>query len=212
MSGEFPSNSKSSRPQGPANEEKKVESVVTSKVERRKKPLMKRIAEIFIGGDSKSVLQYVVMEVLVPQAKEMVTEAASQGFERMIYGESRPARRSYGHPRSSGPTNYSRYAVRGNNPLGRAGAPDGRPVGERRGQDVDDILLASRPEADLVLERLYDLLEKYGTVSVSDLYSLVGLSGSYVDQKWGWTELQGAQVRRVREGYIVELPRPVAID
>lgn len=217
MTAEFPGNSKMPRPQTPdAEQEKKVESVVTNEVKKQKKSLGRRFLDIFIGGDSKSVVQYVFMEVLVPQAKDMITEAASQGFERMIYGDSRSPRNH--RPRnaagySGGPTNYTRYAVRGNNPIGRLGSDDRRPaVHQPRTQNVDDILLATRVEAETVLDRLYDLLKEYETASVADLYSLVGLSSSYTDQKWGWVDLHGSQIRRVRDGYILDLPKVVSLD
>lgn len=213
MTGEFPGNSKMPRPQTPVPEEKNVESVVTNSVEKRKKSLFKRFTEIFIGGDSKSVVHYVVMEVLVPQAKDMMSEAVSSGFERMIYGESSPGRRRGSGSRPSGsPTPYNRYAVRGNNPIGRAGSGDHRPIAEARTQRVDDILLATRVEAETVLDRLYDLLKEYESASVADLNSLVGLSSNYTDQKWGWMDLHGSQVRRVRDGYILELPKIVSLD
>ena len=215
MTAEFPGNSKLPRPQAPAAEEKKVESVVTNNVEKRKKSLFRRFTDIFIGGDSKSVIQYIFTEVIIPQAKETITEAASSGFERLIYGDNhqsrgyrRPSRTGY----TQGPTNYTRYAVRGNNPIGRPSGESHRPVHQARTQSVDDILLATRIEAETVLERLYDLLKEYESASVADLYSLVGLSSSYVDQKWGWTELHGSQVRRVRDGYILELPKTVSLD
>lgn len=213
MSAEFPGNSKMPRAHAPAAEQdKKVESVVTNDVEKRKKSLFKRFTQIFIGGDSKTVLQYVFSEVLIPQAKDMITEAASSGFERLIYGESRPNRRGGSYSNPARPTNYTRYAVRGNNPLGRQGNDDRRPVASPRTQSVDDILLATRIEAETVLDRLYDLLKEYETASVADLYSLIGLSSSYTDQKWGWTDLHGSNVRRVRDGYILELPKTVALD
>jgi hypothetical protein len=215
MSADFPSNSKMPRPQNPAAEqEKKVESVVTNDVETRKKSLFRRFVNVFIGGDSKSVVHYVVSEVLVPQAKDMITEAASQGFERFIYGESRTPRRHGGSGRPGGPqpVQYNRYAVRGNNPIGRAGTEDRRPTAQPRSQSIDDILLATRVEAETVLDRLYDLLKEYECASVADLYSLVGLSSSYTDQKWGWTDLHGSQVRRVRDGYILELPKTTSLD
>lgn len=216
MTTEFPGNSKIPRPQAAEPErEKKVESVVTNEVTTRKKSLLKRIAGIFIGGDSRSVVNYVLMDVLVPQAKEMLAEATSQGIERMIYGESRPGhRRGYSARPGGGPTTpYNRYAVRGNNPLGRAGAPDGRPLAEARSQDVDDLLFATRPEAELTLERMYDMLREYESVSVADLNSLVGRSSGYTDQKWGWTNLSGCRIFRERNrGYVLELPRVIPID
>lgn len=219
MTTEFPGNSKRPRPQDPEPErEKKIESVVTNPVESRKKPLFKRFTQIFIGGDSKSVLNYVLMDVVVPQLKEVLAESTSQGIERMIYGESRPGhRRGYSARPGGGPsTPYNRYAVRGNNPLGRAGADDRRPMAESRTQDVDDLLFATMIEAETTLDRMYDMLRDYETVSVADLNSLIGRSSSYTDQKWGWTNLQGSRIYKNlggrNRGYVLELPRVVAID
>jgi len=207
-SSEFPSNSKN--PQG--NDPKKIEQVVTGEVVSRKKSLGRRFKEVFVSGDSKSVVQYVLMDVLLPQAKDMITEAASQGIERLIYGDSHRSRRGSRPGGGPGPVNYNRYAVRGNNPIGRSEREDRRPTAEPRTHGIDDILLATRVEAETVLDRMYDLLREYETASVSDLYSLIGWSSTYVDQKWGWTDLQGSLVRRVREGYILELPKPQSLD
>jgi hypothetical protein len=209
---EFPSNSKNPQTPNPAPE-KVVEQVVSGEATSRKKPLGRRFREVFIGGDTKSVISYVFSDVLMPQAKEMFVEAVSSGFERLIYGDSRPGRRSGVRPPTGpGPTNYTRYAVRGNNPIGRQGHEDRRPTVSVRTQDVDEILLATRVEAETVIDRMYDLLRDYETVTVADLHSLVGLTSTYTDRKWGWTDLQGSDVRRVRDGYILVLPKTVALD
>lgn len=211
---EFPSNSKNSQPPKPATPEKVVEQVVTGEAASRKKPLGRRLREVFIGGDTKSVVSYVITDVLVPQAKDMLSEAVSSGFERLIYGDaSRPNRRYGGRPPTGpGPTNYTRYGMRGNNPIGRQGQEDRRPTASVRMQDIDDILLATRVEAETVVDRMYDLLRDYETVSVADLYSLIGWTPQYTHQKWGWTDLQGTDVRRVRDGYILILPKTISLD
>jgi hypothetical protein len=214
---EFPGNSKSPRPQASEPKvEKNIESVVTNEVTTRKKSLLKRFTNVFIGGDSKSVINYVLMDVVVPQIREMLAEGASQAIERTIYGEARPGHRRGGPSRNvgGGPTPYNRYAVRGNNPLGRAGAVDARPVHELQGHDVDDLLFATRIEAETTLERMYDMLKEYETVSVADLNSLIGRSSSYTDQKWGWTNLHGCRIfpERDRRTYVLELPKVVPID
>jgi len=208
---DFPSNSKSQPPKSATD--KGVEQVVTSEAASRKKSLGRRLRDLFIGGDSKSVVNYVVMEVLIPQAKDMLAEAASTGFERLIYGESRP-RRPYGsRPNvTPGPTNYTRYADRGNNPIGRHGVAERQPNAALRTQNIDDILLATRVEADAVVDRMYDILDNYESVSVADLHGLLGWSSNYTDQKWGWTDLHGTVVRRAREGYIIDLPTTTALD
>lgn len=211
-SSEFPGNSKTPRPPQPRENEKKIEQVVSGEVSTRKKSLGKRIKEIFIGGDSRSVLNYVVMDVLVPQAKDMITEAASQGFEKLIYGESRPTRRFGSGRGPTNYTNYSRYATRGNNPIGRVEREERVPNAQLRSHGIDDILLATRVEAETVIDRMYDLLREYKTVSIADLYALIGVTSTYVDQNWGWTDLHGAGVQRVREGYVLNLPRPQPLD
>lgn len=209
---EFPSNSRNPQRSPPAD--KNIEPVVSGEVSSRKKPLGRRLREVFIGGDTKSVVNYVIVDVLIPQAKDMLSEAVTQGFERLIYGDSRPSRRFHSAGRAGAqPVQYNRYAVRGNNPLGRVGGEDRRPTASARSsQPLDDILLATRIEAETVLDRMYDLLREYDMVSVSDLYSLLGLSSTYIDQKWGWTNLQSSDIRRVRDGYILILPKTISLD
>ena len=207
----FPSNSKSPR-QEP---ERVVEQVVQDPAKKRKKSIGRQFREVFIGGDTRSVVHYVIFDILVPQAKDMMADAASSGFEKLIFGENRPANRRFGsRPTQTNYTNYAnRYAVRGNNPVGRAERdPQGRPPATPQGHPMDDILLASRAEADEIIGRMYDLLAKYETVSVADLYAMVGWSSTHIDYKWGWNNLTGTDTSRVRDGYILVLPRPIPLD
>ena len=59
-----------------------------------------------------------------------------------------------------------------------------------------------------------DLLDQYKLVSVADLYDLVGISGDYTDNKYGWTNLRNARVERLRyeDGYILKLPKALPLD
>jgi hypothetical protein len=193
--------------------EKIVEKVVTGEVASRKKPLGRRIRDIFIGGDNKTVVQYVVQEVLIPQAKDMANELVSTYIEKMLYGESRPRSRPSGYRPSvsPGPTNYTRYGERGNNPVGRH-TMGRQPNASVAAKPIDDMLFATRIEGETVLNNMYKLLEGYEFVSLRDLYSLVGWSTSYMDEKWGWTSLNGSDVRRVRDGYTLILPDPTPLD
>ena len=55
-------------------------------------------------------------------------------------------------------------------------------------------------------------IDQYGIISVSDLCELVGISGNYTDNKYGWTSLRTADVVRTRDGYILKLPKALPID
>jgi hypothetical protein len=78
----------------------------------------------------------------------------------------------------------------------------------RARHDFDEIVLESRTEAEEVIDRLFDLVSRYESATVADLYELVGLASSHTDHKWGWTDLRGAGVSRVRGGYLLDLPDP----
>jgi hypothetical protein len=67
--------------------------------------------------------------------------------------------------------------------------------------------LESGAEADEVIARLDELIDVYGMASVADLYDLVGISGQYTDNKYGWTDVSSASRIRVRDGYLLKMPR-----
>jgi hypothetical protein len=214
MESEFPSNRKKDRVKSEPKAEKKVEKVTQSEVVRRKKPIGKKVSETFIGGDARSVWAFVAIDVLIPAAKDMIADAVSQGVERMIYGDARSTSRRSGRRPADGPyVSYNRISKAQNRGVG----PDPRGHHQlsrraRASHDFDEIILATRVEAEEVLERLYDLVSKYETATVADLYDLVGITGSYTDDKWGWFELRGAGVTRIRNGYLLDLPKPEPLD
>ena len=213
---DYPSNSKGSqkREREEATPEKSVERVIESEVKRRKKPLGKRFTEHFISGSADSAWSFVAHEVLIPAARDMIADAFSQGIEKMVYGDARSASRRSGGYSGRGPKmSYKRYHTRDR----ERGRPDNRGRRElsrraRATHDFDEIVLETRLEADHVLERLDDLVGKYETASVSDLYSLIGVTASYTDDKYGWYDLRDARVERVRGGYLLDLPAPEPLD
>lgn len=215
---EFPSNSNRTGKPTPQTPEKRVEKVVTGKVVTRKQPLGRRVASLLVGAEAKQSWLAVVQDVLVPAAKDMAADALSQGFERLIYGEpkSRPRRGplfSGGFQQSQ--ISYNRYSNPVGRASGRAEARDERRPMSRQGRashNFDEIILATRAEAEEVLERLYDLLSKYEMATVADLYELVGVTGEYTDEKYGWTDLHGSSITRIREGYLLNLPKPDVVD
>lgn len=205
----YPSNSRVT-----ANEEpdaKKVESVVTSEVSRRKKPWGKRLTETLVGGDISDVSSYVVLQVLVPAAKDMISDALSQAVDRMLFGESRPSSRRGSRP--SGTTGYVSYNRMTQSKPASSGLNEFSRRPERRSShEFDDIILATRPEAEVVMERMDDIVNQYQQATVADLLQLVGVSSNHVDHKWGWSDVHDFQIRKIREGYLLDLPKPDPLE
>lgn len=204
----YPSNSNKSREKKaePERAERpKQERVTDAPAIQRKKPLGRRIADTFTGEDAKSVGIFVLFDVVMPAVKSLILDATSQGMERMLMGDVKGRVRP-GVNRMV--TNYNSVS---------RGAPNGPSRRELSGRaraihDFDEIIVPTRVEAEKVLDRLGDLVDNYGVAKVSDLYDLVEITGSYVDDKWGWYDLRGSKVIPVRGGYLLDLPKTEPIE
>ena len=59
--------------------------------------------------------------------------------------------------------------------------------------------------------RMDEIMEEYEIVRVADLYDLVGITGDFTDNKYGWTNIRNAEVVRVHDGYKIKMPRAIPI-
>ena len=205
---EFPPNSEVSK-KGVQNG-KNISSVVSGGATRRRKSLRKQFRETFVAGDARTAIQYVVFDVLLPAAKDTVVEAASQGIEKLIFGDAR-RRRGLSSPQS-GPTGYVQYNRMSPGPSRFSGPERAMSRQARARHNFDEIVLDDRSEAEQVIDQLFDIVSRYDFASVADLYELVGLTSAHTDHKWGWEDLTGAGVSRVRGGYLLDLPEPYPVD
>lgn len=200
---EFPPNSDASKK--PRNEEKKVERVTTGEVTRKKKSIRKQFGQMFVAGDFKSSINYVILEVALPLAQDMVIETFQQGIEKLFRGE---IRRRGSTPPQAGQGGYVSYNRVG--PMSSIISQPQRAMSRqaRAKHDFDSIILENRAEAEEVIERLFDIVGRYEQATVADLYELVGIASTHTDHKWGWTDLRGARVSRMRGNYYLDLPDP----
>jgi hypothetical protein len=176
-----------------------IEKVVTGEVVVAKRSFGQKFKGVFFGGEFKNAGRYVIAEVLLPALRNLMVDTTTKGVERMVYGERTHMRRPTQY---SSRTSYSNPMMRRDRPY----LPDQAPIARQVRRDTNDLILASRDEATLVLERLIDIVDKYNVASLADLYDLVGLPSSPVDNKWGWTYLNATEIRQVRDGYLLDLP------
>lgn len=198
---EYPANSHKSK----APDEKEKPEALTQ-ARQRKKPLGKRMSDTFVGGDARGVWGYVFVEVLIPAAKDMIADAVRESTERILFGEARPR-----NTRTGGKNGYVAYRS-ASSPTPREGVrsePRSLSRRARAKHEFDEIIIDTRAEANEVLDRMYEMMDRYQAVTVSDLYDMVGISANFTDEKWGWRELPGAKVHRVGDqGYLLNLPAP----
>lgn len=191
-----------------AGGEKVIKKIATgNQAIKKSKGFGSRFREVFGISDGKTVVQAVVQDVLGPAFKDMITDAVIQTVERMVYGEPRHStRRSANHRGPIGSSSHIQYNRYSATPR-ETGGPRMSSRG-RASHDFGEIELRTRAQAEAVIGQMQEIIDRFGHTSVADLYEMVDQDAEFTDEKWGWTDLFGADARRTRQGtYVLILPR-----
>lgn len=183
-------------------DEKRAEKVVHGKV-KVKKNNARKLTDMFISEDVSNVKNYIIMDVIVPSIKKALYELVVGALDMTLYGGKSGGSKRPVADKVSYNTDYSRASTRYDHSYGVNRTATG--------YSYDDILLETRGEAEAVLQGMDDIMETYDMVRVADLYELVGITGEYTDNKYGWTNIRSAKIVRTRDGYKIEMPRAVIL-
>lgn len=197
-----PNSHKSKEDQKGTVPEKKVEKVITGTAKSKKKSEIQKVTDVFISEDVNNVKSYILLDVLVPAIKKAISDIVTNGIDMILYGETGKTKSNSNASKVS----YRSYYDRENDRRDYSSART------KTGYNYDDITLDNRGEAEDVLSRMDELISTYGLVSVADLYDLVGITGNYTDNKYGWTDIRSAQVVRIRDGYLIKLPKALPLN
>ena len=200
---EFPPNTKKSKTVKPEEEKVVVEKIIEGVVIRRKKPLGSRFKEVF-AGNFKSAGSYILESIIMPSVRGLIVDSVSKGTERIVMGETQRQMRR-GTPAMGSRITYNTSPLI-RDPRDSQSPQRALPMAER--PRLDDIIIAQREDAEVIVETLLGMVEKYDFVSLADLMHMLGFATSYVDQGWGWSNLASISLKQVRDGYLIELPDP----
>ena len=182
----------------------KVKPVIHGKV-KKKTSIFKSVRDEFISEDAPSVGEYIVHDILIPALRDLLNDIL-HGSVDMAFGGG--GYRSSRGRRGGSYISYNRYYD--DRDRRRRDRDDERYESRRRNRDFEDYIFEYRDDAEDVLDRMCDYLEKYGDVPVSYFYDLCGetVPGAWTNDDWGWTDLSGTRVRNLRgKGYIIDLPK-----
>lgn len=188
----------------------KIEQVVTGAV-LVKRPATRRFKDFIMQESPKIAAKRIGRELLWPQAKA----AAEQSFNAFVHamfwggGQTPPISQIVrGTVLRSQTQTYPGTAPSGYQP-GLAAAMQANV--SRPGGQYQDVVSPTSQQAEKLLAGLLDALARYHVVTVADLYEGAGLPTQISDQAYGWTDLTGARISPVSNGFVLELPRPVII-
>lgn len=182
-------------------QKKDIKPVVSTPVKPKKKSAFEKFAGNFISEDAPKVSDYIFKDILIPAGKKLVSDVVTNGIDMILYGSS-GTRRPTGAPATR--YSYASYYDRNDRQPARISA--------KPKYNYDEIVLQNRGEAEVVLNELNNVIKKYGQATVADLYDLVGMTGNFTDNDYGWTDLRYAEIVRDRDGYWLKMPKPMPID
>ena len=78
-----------------------------------------------------------------------------------------------------------------------------------------EIVFEHRNNALVALSSLKDIFDRYGVISVGELYAEAGIKCDYTYSRFGWKnrdDIYNAKVVKVKNGYMIDLPEPVEFE
>ena len=87
-----------------------------------------------------------------------------------------------------------------------------KPVSYTKPYYDTNIAYGTREEAEKILDSMLEVVDKYGSVTVADMYDLSDMQASYISAAYGWRNLDGVSVISEKEGYFIELPDPIELN
>lgn len=213
---EYPNNSNAYRAQSTLNkpidapeenEKEVVTPVGTTPAIAKKKTVKDKAKLLLFKEDAKSVARYIFRDILVPALKKTFVAMVNTGTNMMVYGDGRgydDRDRNYRGSRSSYQDYYDKdrdYDYRGQSNQ-RIVTPT---------YAYDEVIFASRGEAEEARRRMRDHIARKGAVSVAYMYALAGWSYDYTAEYYGWRNLDFAEIVPLSSGYYLKLPRAIEI-
>lgn len=192
---------------GPTPPKKEVHQIVPSAIEV-KRPATRRFLDYLFAESPRALGAKVGRDVVVPRVKAGFEEAFNSFLSGMLWGGGgRPMSNMVQGAMMRGPMGTQYHNITNLNPtVAAAQANVARSPGNYK-----DLVVPTQDYAELLLANMYDLFNQYRVVTVADLYEMVGKSPQISDNSYGWTNLDGARISKVRDGYLLELPRPAII-
>ena len=153
--------------------------------QRKISPVREIFKAIFPGGFNQ-IKEQLIWDIFVPWAQDMLHNGW-QGLGDVIFPGSNRSKPSgnpehYSYNESYKPKTYSSY------------------------YEYDMKPFRTQSEAEKALNDLHAIMRKYGVVTLLDFNERVGNETNPTQANYGWTNINSADIRRVRDGWLVEMP------
>ena len=211
----YPNASRRAAVEKPKAKPKQEAVIKEGAVSTKKQSAWRKAKHRIFEQEGKELKNYIVNDVLIPSIKETISTMVSNGIDILLYGEARHV----GQKRSGilGGSKYGNYVSYNSISSNRNSSIVNRPsmasaANLRDSLSLDEFIFDTREDANKILNSMSDILSVYNVVTVTDLYDLCSLKSHYTYNNYGWNDLSTAGVTLTRDGYLLNLPTPYALD
>ena len=196
---EYPNNSYAAKQSEEKKELPKVK--LSAPPQTVKKTAFSKFGDRFLSEDRATVKSHLVNDVLIPGVTRVLADGLKDAVDIIFFGSARRDRRPEGTFVS-----WRDYGLYSRDPR-----RDDPPV-RRSIYDFDELKFKTLGDAEDVLRALDDTIARFKIVTVRELYEIVGITAPYTADRYGWTDIRMARPVRGRDGWILDLPKPMLLD
>ena len=195
--------------------------------EKVEKSKFEKALSIFLAEDVNTVSESIMDDFIKPRLRafgreslfklrEFVADSIIGCVQMIIFGDTSKRGQSQGgsyYTSSGNKVSYTTYY-------------NGQPVSANTNYasinyiskpDTDEygiqlIKIPSYGNAQEVLGELIGFTKRYKYATIADFYQLVDVTPSKTDWNYGWFDLLAAKIVPYKGGYVIEFPRPIAIE
>lgn len=84
--------------------------------------------------------------------------------------------------------------------------------GDKRRDRYNELVFDTEVEAEKALAEARAILDRYGSVTVADVYEMTDVMACYLDGVYGWTDLHKAEIVKNTNGYVLRMPESRKIN
>lgn len=187
-----------------SDQPRKAKQVAKAKV--KKQGVIRKFARYIFADSIESAKEKAMSDVIKPGLQSLIFDSCTELLSLIIFGSAEEAYRGTRRNRRNEKTSYDKFYRDKDHRANQKASYQNVPY------DPDDIILNTNGEARDVLTELDYHIREYGQASVADLYDIVGITSEWTDNRYGWTSLRGAQIKPIRDGFLLVLPRTHVLD
>lgn len=158
-----------------------------------------KLKDLFFSNTPNNLGEKILKDCIVPSVMKIVWDSIQMSLfgkvDRSDYYNDyryRDYSRSYQTPYRN--NDYSRSPYRNSNPPS--------------GIDYKNLILQRPEDAERIVHSLWDCIRRDRRVSIAQLLDLFDVVGDFTDNNWGWTDERDIGIRKLPNGFLIDLAEP----